>query len=83
MASNIQESIHFRQPVQSLELNISTCLLIRVLAIYKNDLSMTLLGQASMHFQQAVHDCMFNWTNAVCAVLFLRRVDFILFGILN
>jgi len=46
-------------------------------------LSITLLGQASMHFQQAVHDCMFNWTNAVCAVLFLRRVDFILFGILN
>ena len=55
MASNLQESIHFIQPVHSLGLNISTCLLIRVSKMYKNDLSMTLWGQVSMHSQQAVH----------------------------
>jgi len=77
IASNVQESIHFRQPVHSLALNISTCLLISVSAMYKKDLSITFSGHVSMHFQQAVQYSMFNWTNAVCVVSFLSKVDII------
>lgn len=77
IASDLQESIHFRQPVHSHALNISTCLLMSVLPMYRKDLSITFSGQVSMHFQQAVHDSMSNWTNAVCVESFLSRVDII------
>jgi len=50
----VQTCMHLRHPVHLLALYMSTCSFINVLAINKNDLSITLLGQTLMHFQQPV-----------------------------
>ena len=77
IALNLQACMHFIQPIHSLALYISTCSWIRVFKINKNDLSITLFGHTSMHFQQALQAYVSNWTNAVYVFLFLRSVEFI------
>jgi hypothetical protein len=54
IALNLQLSMHFRQPEHLLASYISICVQISVSTMYKNDLSITLFGHVSMHFQQAV-----------------------------
>ena len=78
IALNLQAFIQFRQPEHLLSLYISTFSKIRVPAMYRNDLSNTLPGQALRHSQQAVQDSVFNLTNVVWVPLFFESMDFML-----
>jgi len=54
IASNVQACIHLKHPVHLRALYMSTCSVINVPPMNKNDLSITLFGQTLMHFQQPV-----------------------------
>ena len=54
IAPNSQACLHFKHPAHFSGSDIITCSCTRVLPMNKNDLSITSLGQASVHSQQAV-----------------------------